>query len=61
MIDMNNPWQEAAHYPKNGYPVEAEELEKGMGQLYVQVQDGEHKIIDPDALQETTLRPWPWA
>lgn len=61
MIDMNNPWQEAAHYPKNGYPVEAAALEQGMGQLYVQVQDGEHKIIYPDALQESTLRPWPWA
>ncbi len=58
--DMNNPWQETAHYPDDGYPVSATELEKGMGHLYVQVQDGEHKIIYPDALQEAKLRPWPW-
>ncbi|MCG8355903.1 MAG: ABC transporter substrate-binding protein [Kiloniellales bacterium] len=60
LYDMNNEWQECAHYPPNGRPVEAMELEKGMGQLYVQVQDGEHKIIYPDALKESALRPWPW-
>jgi branched-chain amino acid transport system substrate-binding protein len=58
--DMNNPWQETAHYPDDGNPVSATELEKGMGQLYVQVQDGEHRIIYPDALKEAALRPWPW-
>ena len=31
-----------------------------MGQLYFQVQDGEHKIIYPKALEEVALRPWPW-
>ena len=48
MMDLNNPWQEAAHFPDNGYPIEAATLDKGMGQLYVQVQDGEHKIIYPE-------------
>ena len=58
--DMNNDYQECAHYPDNGYPVTATELGKGMGQLYFQVQDMEHKIIYPDALQEVSLRPAPW-
>jgi branched-chain amino acid transport system substrate-binding protein len=35
-------------------------IDKGMGQLYVQVQEGEHKIIYPDAIQETSLKPAPW-
>jgi len=60
LYDMNNDWQECAHYPPNGRPVEAKELEQGMGQLYVQVQDGQHKIIYPKALEEVALRPWPW-
>lgn len=59
-IDMNNEWQEAAHYPDNGFPVTAHSLDEGMGQLFFQVQDGEHKIIYPDSLAESTLRPAPW-
>ena len=60
LYDMNNDWQECAHYPDDGHPVSATELEDGMGQLYVQVQDGEHKIIYPDPLKEAALRPSPW-
>ena len=60
-MDMNNPWQEAAHYPDDGHPIIAKTLEEGMGQLYVQVQDVQHKIIYPDVLAESTLRPWSWA
>jgi branched-chain amino acid transport system substrate-binding protein len=58
--NMNNKFQECAHYPDNGYEVTATEIDKGMGQLYVQVQEGEHKIIYPDAIQETSLKPAPW-
>lgn len=58
--DMNNKYQECAHYPDNGYEVSATELEKGMAQLYVQVQNGEHKIIYPDAIKEDSLKPAPW-
>jgi branched-chain amino acid transport system substrate-binding protein len=58
--NMNNKFQECAHYPDNGYDVTATEIDKGMSQLYVQVQDGEHKIIYPDAIQETALKPAPW-
>lgn len=59
-MDMNNEFQEAAHFPDNGYAVTATELEKGMSQLYVQVQDGEHKIVYPYEIKESTLRPAPW-
>jgi len=59
-MDMNNAYQEAAHYPDNGHAVTATELEKGMSQLYFQVQDREHKIIYPDVLKQSALRPSPW-
>jgi branched-chain amino acid transport system substrate-binding protein len=59
-MDMNNKYQECAHYPDNGYDVTATELEKGMGQLFFQVQDVQHKIIYPDALKEVALKPAPW-
>lgn len=59
-MDMNNKYQECAHYPDDGNPVSATELDKGMGQLYFQVQDVQHKIIYPDPLKEVTLRPAPW-
>jgi branched-chain amino acid transport system substrate-binding protein len=60
LMNLNNPWQEAGHFPDDGNPIAAKTLEEGMGQLYVQVQDGEHKIIYPDVLSESKLRPWPW-
>ena len=44
----------------NGFGNQAAELEKGMSQLYVQVQDGLHKIIWPNEIAESTLRPSPW-
>ena len=59
-INMNNEYQEAAHFPDNGYPVTAAALDQGVSQLYVQVQGGEHRIIYPVELQETSLKPAPW-
>jgi branched-chain amino acid transport system substrate-binding protein len=59
-MDLDNEYQEAAHFPDNGYAIRAKELEEGMGQLYVQVQDGEHKIIYPDEIGQSTLRKAPW-
>ena len=59
-MSMDNPFQECAHYPDNGYDVTATDIEKGMAQLYFQVQGGEHKIIYPSALVESTLRSAPW-
>ncbi len=60
MMDMNNEYQEALHYPDNGFGNQSAELEGGMSQLYVQVQDREHKIIWPNEIAESTLRPAPW-
>ncbi|MFB2552531.1 ABC transporter substrate-binding protein [Ensifer soli] len=60
MMDMNNEYQEALHYPDNGFGNQASELEKGMSQLFVQVQNGEHKIIWPNEIAESKLQPAPW-
>ncbi|KAB7619355.1 amino acid ABC transporter substrate-binding protein [Verminephrobacter sp. Larva24] len=59
-MDMRNPYQEAAHFPDNGYEVSAKTLEAGMGQLYVQVQGKEHKIVFPYELKESALQKAPW-
>ena len=60
LMDMRNEYQEALHFPDNGFGNQATELEKGMSQLFVQVQDGKHKIIWPNEIAESTLRPAPW-
>ncbi|TBN55234.1 amino acid ABC transporter substrate-binding protein [Hansschlegelia quercus] len=59
-MSMNNELQESAHFPDNGFAISATELEKGMSQLYVQVQDVEHKIIYPYEIKESALKPAPW-
>lgn len=59
-MDMNNALQECAHYPDDGNPVSAATIEKGMAQMYFQVQNGEHKIIFPEVLKEDALRSAPW-
>lgn len=60
MMDMNNDLQEALHYPDDGFGNQAVELDKGMSQLFVQVQDREHKVIWPGPISESELRPAPW-
>lgn len=60
MMDMRNEYQEALHYPDNGFGNQADSPETGMSQLYVQVQDVQHKIIWPDLIAESKLRPAPW-
>jgi branched-chain amino acid transport system substrate-binding protein len=60
MMNMNNEYQEALHYPDNGFGLQADSPETGMSQLYVQVQDVQHKIIWPDAIAESKMRPAPW-
>ena len=55
-IDMNNEFQAALHYP-----LQTTDLNKGMAQLFFQVQDGVHKIIQPDTLAESKFRVVPWA
>lgn len=59
-MDMNNEYQEALHYPDNGFGHQSAELEGGMSQLYVQVEDRQHKIIWPNEIAESSLRPAPW-
>lgn len=59
-IDLNNEFQEAAHWPDNGYPVRAAEQSKGVPQLYFQVQEREHRLIYPYELKEVSLQPAPW-
>lgn len=60
MMDMRNDLQEALHFPDNGFGNQADAVEKGMSQLYVQVQDREHKVIWPKEIAESSLRPAPW-
>jgi branched-chain amino acid transport system substrate-binding protein len=60
MMNMNNEFQEALHYPDNGFGNQAAELDKGMSQLFVQVQDGQHKIVWPNEISESKLRAAPW-
>ncbi len=55
-INMNNEFQAAMHYP-----LQTTDLSKGMAQLFFQVQDGAHKIIQPDPLAEGKFRSFPWA
>jgi len=59
-INMDNEYQEAAHFPDNGYDVRAPSLDQGVSQLYFQVQDVEHRIIYPEPLEEVKLKPAPW-
>ncbi len=59
-MSMDNAFQECAHYPDTGDAIGATDLEKGMAQLYFQVQNNEHKIIYPDVLVESKLQKAPW-
>ena len=54
-INMNNEYQAALHYP-----LQTTDLNNGMAQLFFQVQDGQHKIIQPDTLAEGKFRNVPW-
>ncbi|MCW5626432.1 MAG: ABC transporter substrate-binding protein [Burkholderiales bacterium] len=53
--DNNNDGQTAVHYP-----IQTQDLNKGMAQLYLQVQNGEHRIIGPEALKESDFRKPSW-
>jgi branched-chain amino acid transport system substrate-binding protein len=52
---FNNPQQAPKHYP-----MEVKDLEQGMAHLFMQVQNGQHKIISPNVLKEATFKPAPW-
>ncbi len=55
-VSLDNEYQAALHYP-----LQTTDLEKGMAQLYFQVQDGQHKIIQPSVLAQSKFRSFPWA
>jgi branched-chain amino acid transport system substrate-binding protein len=55
-VSLDNEYQAALHYP-----LQTDDLNKGMAQLYFQVQDGAHKIIQPTPLAESKFRAFPWA
>ncbi|HTW27737.1 MAG TPA: ABC transporter substrate-binding protein [Acetobacteraceae bacterium] len=55
-VSLDNEYQAALHYP-----LQTTDLNKGMAQLYFQVQDGAHKIIEPEVLAQSKFRPFPWA
>ena len=55
-FSFDNEYQAALHYP-----LQTDSLEDGMAQLYFQVQDGAHKIIQPGVLAESNFRAFPWA
>jgi branched-chain amino acid transport system substrate-binding protein len=60
-VNMGNPYQEALHYPDNGGDeLQASALDKGVAQLYSQVQGGEHKVIYPGEVSEAKLTAAPW-
>jgi branched-chain amino acid transport system substrate-binding protein len=58
--DVGNAYHEAVHFPDNGFGNQATELEKGVAQLYAQVQSVDHKIIWPNEIAEAKLTPAPW-
>ena len=55
-VSLDNEDQAALHYP-----LQTTDLNKSMAQLYFQVQDGAHKIIEPTVLAESKFRNIPWA
>ena len=42
-MNFNNPYQATPHYP-----LDTKDLDVGIAQLFYQVQDGQHRIIQPD-------------
>ena len=60
MMDMNNEYQEALHYPDNGFGNQSDSHETGMGQLFVQVQNVQHRIIWPNAYSQSKLEGCDW-
>ena len=59
-MDMNNEYQEALHFPDNGFGNQSSTHNNGMGQLYCQVQDVQHKIIWPNDYSQSKLRGADW-
>lgn len=54
-INMNNAYQAAIQYP-----LQTTDLNKGMATLYFQIQNMQHKIIQPDVLAQSKFELTPW-
>jgi branched-chain amino acid transport system substrate-binding protein len=60
-VNLNNPYQESVHFPDNGGDDnQTRDPEKGVSQLYFQVQNGEHKIVYPREFADSSLQRAPW-
>ena len=59
-MDMANEFQEALHFPDNGFGNQSSTHNNGMGQLFCQIQDVQHKIIWPNDYSQSKLRSADW-
>ena len=59
-MDMDNEFQEALHFPDNGFGNQSSTHNNGMGQLFCQIQDVQHKIIWPNDYGQSKLRGCDW-
>ena len=53
-------WYNLDDNVSNTYPGQTDNFEDAQAQLYVQVQNGEHKIIAPEIIKESDFVPVPW-
>jgi branched-chain amino acid transport system substrate-binding protein len=61
-INLDNPWHETFHFPANGFDdqLAAQEVNKGVALLHLQIQNMEHKIIFPKEVASSKFQPPPW-
>ncbi len=55
-----NGWYMLDNNVNKQYPTEVDDLDKGMAQLYFQVQNEQHMIIGPGELAQSAFVPAPW-
>ena len=59
-MDMDNEFQEALHFPDNKFGNQSSTHNNGMGQLFCQVQDVQHRIIWPNDYSQSKLQGCDW-
>ena len=59
-MDMDNEFQEALHFPDNGFGNQSSTHNNGMGQLFCQVQDVQHRIVWPNDYSQSKLQGCDW-
>ena len=60
LIDKYNEFQEALHFPDNKFGNQSSTHNNGMGQLFCQVQDVQHRIIWPNDYSQSKLQGCDW-